>query len=940
MKANTLIKDRKTVPKAFHILMPALAILLLSSMIFQAGVVNAQPANDLLPSDGAVLAGVGTRAGEFTQYVSDVGKYPAIQTTYYSWGVAFPNDLSNPISVTSILANGTIPLVTWEPYSVSLQAIANGSQDQYIDSWAYAAKAVKKPFFLRFAHEMNGNWYPWAQDPTTYKLAWQRIYDRFQAAGATNVAFVWCPNWESRGPSLNQYYPGDGYVDWVGVDLYNWPRWPRTFDYMVQGVYSEFSIKKPILIPEMASAENFTPDPGYENPAAQNKSRWITDMFNSLNTKYPDIKGISWFNLNKETDWRVESSPSALAAYKAGLSNPRYQGRDDIGYIWNRTGPTPPPDGYGVNASRMWAAYNGTSKPIEQFVIKPGTTVQQNITYKNTGNRTDSYTVSIDGLPSAWYTVAIDGNKTVNSGDSRYGWVNITPQYDGNFTFTVRVASDGNPSVNSSVSYMLVAANQSTPIPPGTYNLTVTNDIGYYNGSGGPAENFNVQPNGTFIDGISFKNTGLKPDSYSFNITGIPSSWYSVNLNDSSPVDPGSSRLYNVTIVPRQSGIFSVGLKIWSNSQPSVSVTENFTLYVVFRSSPPGPYNVQMLYSLANYTGTTKPIESYNVTINTTVEQGISFRNLGSMPDTYNVSIWGLPQDWYNISMNGPATVAPNDQRSGTAFIKPKAAGIYHFTVRVISSGNPQLFDYQEYTLYAVNASPGTYGVSTTSRWAVYNGTNRPIQEFNITPGTTVQQGVYLKNTGTLNDTYAVSVSGLPTAWYNITMYGPAALLPGGDRYGNVFITPVAAGDYTFTVKVTSNGNPSLSGSQNYTMHVINPIPPGYAVNTTRQKASYRGSTKYIEQFAIGTGRTVTQNIYIKNTGVKSDSYTVSIIGLPASWYTININTANSLKPGSSRSGNARITPRAAGDYTFTVKVVSKTDPRIYDSQTYTMHVK
>ncbi len=251
-----------------------------------------------------------------------------------------------------------IPVLTWEPFGMSLEAISNGSQDAYIDSWALGAKATGKPIFLRFAHEMNANWYPWAGDPTAYIAAWRHIVDRFRLAGADNVAFVWCVNWENRGPSYREYYPGDDYVTgWASTC--QWPRWPRTFDAMMSAFYSKWAGRKPIMVGEVGSAEVFTPDPGYTNPAAQNKSQWITDMFNNMSTKYQGIKAFCWFNLNKETDWRVESSPSALAAYKAGVAAPRFLGRDDIKHIINpfptpTPSPTPAPTGYAVNTTHRW----------------------------------------------------------------------------------------------------------------------------------------------------------------------------------------------------------------------------------------------------------------------------------------------------------------------------------------------------------------------------------------------------------------------------------------------------------------------------------------------------------------------------------------------------------------------------------------------------------
>ena len=73
-----------------------------------------------------------------------------------------------------------------------------GRHDAYIRSWARDLKRFGNPVFLRFAQEMNGNWYPWAEDangnkPGEYARMWRHVHDIFTAEGATNVKWVWCP---------------------------------------------------------------------------------------------------------------------------------------------------------------------------------------------------------------------------------------------------------------------------------------------------------------------------------------------------------------------------------------------------------------------------------------------------------------------------------------------------------------------------------------------------------------------------------------------------------------------------------------------------------------------------------------------------------------------------------------------------------------------------
>jgi len=236
----------------------------------------------------------------------------------------------------AIRARGAQPMVTWEPWdptsgsasqpSYSLAKIVNGSFDAYITRWATQIKASGQPLWLRFAHEMNGNWYPWAEGVNgntsgQYVAAWRHVHDIFTQVGAKNVTWVWTPNViMGNTPTLASLYPGDAYVDWIGVDGYNWgttqswgSTW-QTFDQVFGPTLASLQqiSAKPIVIAEMASTE-----------VGGDKAAWIRQFFASIASQ-PRIKAFIWFNLKKETDWRIESSAAAKAAFAAGIADPRY----------------------------------------------------------------------------------------------------------------------------------------------------------------------------------------------------------------------------------------------------------------------------------------------------------------------------------------------------------------------------------------------------------------------------------------------------------------------------------------------------------------------------------------------------------------------------------------------------------------------------------------
>ena len=74
--------------------------------------------------------------------------------------------------------------------------------------------------------------------------------------------WAWCPNvtdTDGGNQATMSYYPGDDYVDWTGVDGYNWGsangEW-QTFQQSLPHIYPLLAAKgKPILIGEMASTE-------------------------------------------------------------------------------------------------------------------------------------------------------------------------------------------------------------------------------------------------------------------------------------------------------------------------------------------------------------------------------------------------------------------------------------------------------------------------------------------------------------------------------------------------------------------------------------------------------------------------------------------------------------------------------------------------------------
>ena len=250
------------------------------------------------------------------------------KVNYVMWYVhwAGPYHQVNQGDLASVAGNGSTPVVTWmsdDPTGVTTitdSAIASGSYDQYIRSTANTLKSFGRPVLLRFDHEMNGNWYGWSpgQNGNTaaaYVAAWRHVYGLFAQVGATNVTFVWSPNVDYTGDTpMAGVYPGDAYVGMVALDGYNWGTvdghtWQTPQQVFGPSLAEVAQITaKPLIIGEVGSTS-----------VGGNKPAWITSFFSMLAANR-SIHGFIWFDMNKETDWAISTPPSALSAFKAGLS--------------------------------------------------------------------------------------------------------------------------------------------------------------------------------------------------------------------------------------------------------------------------------------------------------------------------------------------------------------------------------------------------------------------------------------------------------------------------------------------------------------------------------------------------------------------------------------------------------------------------------------------
>ena len=191
--------------------------------------------------------------------------------------------------------------------------ILNGKYDEYLHQYAKNIKEFGHPVLFRLNNEMNGDWcvyssYYFSKDTDLYKEVWKYIYHIFDKEEIDNVLWVWNPNHDSMpGFAWNHsvlYYPGDEYVDIVGLTAYNtgtyYPgeKWTNFFT-LYQSLYNEYSAlsAKPLMITEFGS-----------NSVGGDKSQWIQNMFSNID-KFPRIKVAIWWS---GTDWDSKGNPARI----------------------------------------------------------------------------------------------------------------------------------------------------------------------------------------------------------------------------------------------------------------------------------------------------------------------------------------------------------------------------------------------------------------------------------------------------------------------------------------------------------------------------------------------------------------------------------------------------------------------------------------------------
>ena len=308
-----------------------------------ANVAVAASGQSLGIANGAHIRPVTNYGDAVNTYNSTSGKPLAIVMYFTDWSgipnnpAVFDGYLPDQIRASVPPSNYPVIMLTWQPMngrasegcdkdygtSIPLSTITQGKCDNYLREFAAELSMRPERFMLRFAHEMNitdSPWWPghYSQDASAYVAMWKHVHDVVAGIqntyGKHNIEWVWSINYASN-PSdawnaIPNYYPGNAYVDWIGVSGYNWYNAPGhnipwksfcdLFDSVLRSLASSYA--KPQVLTEIGSAGSAT-----------EKAGWIQDAFSKM-PQYPFLRGVVWFNdfayaSPSQADFRVINTP-------------------------------------------------------------------------------------------------------------------------------------------------------------------------------------------------------------------------------------------------------------------------------------------------------------------------------------------------------------------------------------------------------------------------------------------------------------------------------------------------------------------------------------------------------------------------------------------------------------------------------------------------------
>jgi len=246
------------------------------------------------PPENGCLVGFYKYLFSDSRYEEKIGKNPSIFALFhYSsmvWGF-----FSIDEGPKRYAEKGSIPLIYAGTNDSKLKDIINGKEDRFIKRFARDAATFGEQhggFFITTMWEMNGYWFPWGQH-SKFKEAWKYIWQIFEENGANKYATwfweVYCREVDSKIDYPERYYPGDEYVDWIGLSAFNRQMFSNThqpYIGLVAQTYYDMRRNhpgKPIMHSELGKTK------------MNDQARWLKNAYNTIR-KLPGMKAVIYFD--------------------------------------------------------------------------------------------------------------------------------------------------------------------------------------------------------------------------------------------------------------------------------------------------------------------------------------------------------------------------------------------------------------------------------------------------------------------------------------------------------------------------------------------------------------------------------------------------------------------------------------------------------------------
>lgn len=278
---------------------------------------------------GAIIERDDRVRGDYKRFGLLMEKAHSLFFDYRRYGMPFPTRW-----VERLADAHAAPQIAFEP----TQGLAAVQDDRYLQAFARQAAAARVPIFLRFAGEMNGDWTRYGMQPEEYVRKWRLVYSVMNRL-APNVAMVWSPNVVPEH-TIPDYYPGDAYVDWVGINMYSVHHHNNQLDHpgdredpadFLSFIYNRYARRKPVMISEYAATHYCYADrkevPGF----AVDKMRML---YTALPRRYPRVKAVNWYDINnvkyalrsgrQTNNYSLTDNDQVLEAYRQTIRSPYF----------------------------------------------------------------------------------------------------------------------------------------------------------------------------------------------------------------------------------------------------------------------------------------------------------------------------------------------------------------------------------------------------------------------------------------------------------------------------------------------------------------------------------------------------------------------------------------------------------------------------------------